>query len=138
MSGQKTMTERKQEMMERMWKYPGGIRVDMCDKKVLKRLVNDGRARITKNGTRAPWVNGRKHVMASHSLAVAIEAAPVKEEVPYTGGPYAKRRGYAEIAGHSYRGKTHGKIRVDKPREEREAKEVEKKKMWALLKHHKY
>jgi len=108
----------------------------MCDKKVLKRLIKAGRAKITNGTGRAPIVNGRKWVMTNHSLAVAIEAAPVKVEEPFTGGPYAKRRGYAEIAGTSYRGKTHGKIRVDLPREEREKKIIEKKLMWAKLKNH--
>lgn len=131
MAGQKPMAQRKKEMMELIWKYKS-YQAHRLEKAVLKRLIKEGKVKIVTEGY------GYGHGGKTNAMAVATIPAPVVEEAPYTGGPYAKRRGWAEIAGHSYRGKTHGKIRRDKPREEREAKEAEKKKMWALLKHHKY
>lgn len=128
MAGQKTMTVRKHEMMEMIWESDGKY-VHCLDRKVLNKLIKDGMVKITNAGA-------SQYHRKSVPIAVPTSPKPVAEEPKYTGGPYAKRRGYCEIAGLPYRGKTYGKVRRDKPREEREQKERDKKKMWAKLRGH--
>ena len=132
MSAQKPMAVRMQEMLARLQQY-GGTRVDALDKKVLKRLIKAGSAKITNGNGRAPIVNGRKWVMANHSMAVPTTMPPLPE-LTTTGGPYAKRRAAMEASGEDYRGKTWGKVRVDLPRDAREKKIKERDIMWKKLK----
>jgi len=120
MSAQKPMVERMQEMLGQIQQY-NGTRVDCLDKKVLKRLIKQGKVKITNGSGRAAIVNGRKWVMANHSMAVATTPIPIKEIIE-PDGPYAKRRAALEASGLNYRGKNWGKKRVDLPREERERK----------------
>jgi len=135
MSGQKTMTVRMEEMLLRLI-VVNGVRVSVLDRRVLKRLIKQGKAKIINTNSRAPVVNGRKFVIANSAMAVATTIPPITEEVN-TGGPGAKRKAAMEESGLTYRGKTWGKVRVDLPREAREKRISDKKKMWAMLKHHK-
>jgi len=124
MSGQKPMAERMQETTELLWKH-GQIQACRIDKKVLKRLIAQGKVK-------------RKLIQVgfgykTNSMVIAIEPAPTKE-VTETAGPYAKRKAALEELGLNYRGKNWGKVRVDLPREAREKKISEKKLMWKKLK----
>jgi len=130
MSAQKPMAERMEEMLVRLQKYNGTL-VTALDRKVLKRLIKQGKARIENTGS--PKSMNCFGSTSTRSVAMATNPAPL-EKVTETEGPYAKRRAAMEASGLNYRGKNWGKVRVDLPREEREKKISDKKLMWKKLK----
>lgn len=123
MSGQKPMTQRMQEMLERLQNHD--VYVHYLDKKVLKRLIKKGVVKI-KNGD---YGSVRKTI----AVATVTTPVPIKEET-ISPGPYAKRRADMEESGLPYKGKNWGKVRVDLPREAREKKLKERELMWKKLK----
>jgi hypothetical protein len=126
MAGQKPLAQRMQETMERIWKY-GNIRVDRTDKDVLKRLIKQGKVKITQYR-----YGGRK----STAVLVSLIPAPVKEEKSDTGGPFAKRRAALDEAEIHYRGKNLGREKVVGERRltKQQKKKLEQKQVWEKLK----